>query len=79
MTLITKMRVSKARRDAEKEIGYEVSDSFAEKVLRQCERKLACIKKHESYLPVLYRRELPLVAQLISISGGGTKSSGTTG
>lgn len=49
-----------ARKEAEKEMGFSVSDEVAEEILAICKRKLSVIGKGEDYLPILYRFELPM-------------------
>ena len=68
MKLSTKLKIAKARRQAEAEIGVKLPNDFARDVLKYCERKLVCIKKDEDYLPLLYRCELPLQAQMRAIT-----------
>lgn len=83
MKLETKMLVMKARREAEKEIGAIIPDDLANEILGYCERKLACIKKDEDYLPILYRCELPLqvrmreLAELSAYLNGGNRGCAT--
>ena len=52
-----------ARKEAEKEIGFAVSDEVADQILDICKRKLKVIGKSKDYLPILYRYELPLKIQ----------------
>lgn len=60
--------VKKARRDAEAEIGFEVSDELAEEVLEHCKRKCVCAKKDDDYLPIMYRFELPMYLSMMAIN-----------
>lgn len=55
MKLKTKIGVWKARRNAERELGFKISDEEAKEILNYCIRKLSYIKKDESYLPLLLR------------------------
>lgn len=68
MKLVTKLRILKARKGAESELGCKVPDWLADEVLAYCQRKLVCIKKDESYLPLLYRCELPLQVQMKAVT-----------
>lgn len=68
MKLSTKLKIAKARRQAEAELGVKLPNDFARDVLKYCERKLICIKKDEDYLPLLYRCELPQHAQMRAIT-----------
>lgn len=60
--------VKMARRDAEAEIGFEVSDELAEEVLEHCKRKCVCAKKDDDYLPIMYRFELPMYLSMMAIN-----------
>ena len=62
------MNISEARREAERELGFCISDDAANEILDICKRKLAIIKKGEDYLPILYRSELPLKIQGMRIN-----------
>lgn len=68
MRLKTKIRVLKARRNAERELGFKISDEEAEEILKYCIRKLPYIKKDESYLPLLYECEIPQHLQIRAIN-----------
>lgn len=52
--------VQEARRAAEAEMGFTVSDEFADHILELCKRKCLCAGKDEDYLPIMYRFELPM-------------------
>lgn len=52
--------VQEARRAAEGEMGFTVSDEFADRILELCKRKCLCAGKDEDYLPIMYRFELPM-------------------
>ncbi len=52
--------IDEARKAAEAEIGFAVSDEFAERILELCKRKCLCAKKNEDYLPIMFRFELPM-------------------
>lgn len=54
MKLKTKVGVWKARRNAERELGFKISNEEAKEILNYCIQKLPYIKKDESYLPLLY-------------------------
>ena len=53
-------KIEKARREAEKELGFMVPDEFAIDVLDLCKRKCECAGKNDEYLPIMYRFELIL-------------------
>lgn len=53
-------QVQEARKAAESEIGFSVSDECADRILELCERKCLCAGKNEDYLPIMYRFELPM-------------------
>ena len=62
MKLSTKLKIVKARRQAEAELGVNLPNDFARDVLK------VCIRKDEDYLPLLYRCELTLHAQMRAIT-----------
>lgn len=68
MKILTKFKLAKARKDAEKELGFKIPDCIAKNVLDYCLNKLPYIKKDESYLPLLYRCELPMQMQIMAIN-----------
>lgn len=68
MKLKTKIGVWKARRNAERELGFKISDEEAKKILNYCIRKLSYIKKDESYLPLLYECTIPQHLQIRAIN-----------
>ena len=68
MKIFTKIKIAKAKRDADKEIGYKIDKTTAKEVLEYCKRKLIYIKKDEGYLPLLYRFELPLQVSILAIN-----------
>ena len=68
MKLRTRLRIARARTEAETELGCKVPDWLADEVLAYCQRKLVCIKKDEDYLPLLYRCELPMQVQMKAIT-----------
>lgn len=68
MKLKTKIGVWKARRNAERELGFKISNDEAKEVLSYCIRKLPYIKKDESYLPLLYECTIPQHLQMRAIN-----------
>ncbi len=68
MKLKTKIGVWKARRNAERELGFKISDEEAKEILNYCIRKLAYIKKDESYLPLIYEGTIPQHLQISAIN-----------
>lgn len=64
----TKIELLKVTRNVEKKVGYKIPKVVVEDVLAVCLRKISCIKKDESYLPILYACELPLQLQIIAIN-----------
>ena len=60
MTEEIRKQVADARIAAEQEMGFAVSDEFAEEILELCKRKCVCAGKDEDYLPIMYRFELPM-------------------
>ena len=44
----------------ETEKNIEIPDCIAESILNHCIRKVECVKYDESYLPLLYKHELPM-------------------
>ena len=63
-----KWKIEQARMMAEQEIGFCVPDAIADEVLAYCLRKLKTIKKELDYLPLLYRYELPIKIEILSIN-----------
>ena len=68
MKLKTKIDVWKARRNAERELGFKISEEEAKEILNYCIRKLPYIKKDESYLPLLYECTIPQHLQMKAIN-----------
>lgn len=68
MKLKTKIGVWKARRNAERELGFKISNEEAKEILNYCIRKLPYIKKDESYLPLLYECTIPQHLQIRAIN-----------
>lgn len=68
MKLKTKIGILKARRNAERELGFKISDEEAKEILNYCIRKLPYIKKDESYLPLLYECTIPQHLQIRAIN-----------
>lgn len=68
MKLKTKIGVWKARRNAERELGFKISNKEAKEILNYCIRKLPYIKKDESYLPLLYECTIPQHLQIMAIN-----------
>ena len=64
MRLKTRLLIIKARAEAERVLNAKIPDQLAREVLDHCKRKIKCIGKDESYLPILYEQELPLQVQL---------------
>lgn len=60
MTEMIAKQVAEARKAAEFEMGFAVSDEFAERILELCKQKCLCAGKDEDYLPIMYRFELPM-------------------
>lgn len=68
MKFRTKHQIHSARKEVEKSIGAKIPKSVADDVLDYCIRKLSYINKDESYLPILYRCELPIHLQIREIN-----------
>lgn len=68
MTEEIRKQVADARIAAEQEIGFAVSDEFAEEILELCKRKCVCAGKDEDYLPIMYRYELPMKVAAYAIN-----------
>ena len=68
MTAEIKKKVEEARRAAEDEIGFTVTDEFAEEILELCKRKCVCAGKNEDYLPIMYRFELPMKVKAYALN-----------
>ena len=68
MTEETRKQVADARIAAEQEMGFAVSDEFAEEILELCKRKCVCAGKDEDYLPIMYRYEMPMKVAAYAIN-----------
>ena len=68
MTAEIRKKVEEARRAAEDEMGFTVTDEFAEEILELCKRKCVCAGKDEDYLPIMYRFELPMKVQAYALN-----------
>ena len=68
MRLKTKIGVWKARRNAERELGFKISNEDAKEILYYCVQKLPYIRKDESYLPLLYECTIPQHLQIREIN-----------
>lgn len=68
MKLKTKIGVWKARRNAERELGFKISDEEAKEILNYCIRKLSYIKKDEGYLPLIFECTIPQHLQIRAIN-----------
>lgn len=68
MKLKTKVGVWKARRKAERKLGFKIKNDEAQEILDYCIQKLPYIKKDESYLPLLYECTIPQHLQMKAIN-----------
>lgn len=65
--------IKRAINAAEKQIGFKVLDFELENIMAYCKRKLAYIRKDESYLPLLLETEIVdyFTAMAINLRGCG--------
>lgn len=67
-----KQEIRAAREAAEAELGFNIPDEVADKVLAYAKRKCSVIGKPESYLPLLFQNELAdyFMRLAINLRGG---------